>query len=266
MYYLIENYGWAVGWVLGSILIFLRYAMISGLFFAMFYMLFRSRFLRKKIQKAFPSARAITLEIKYSALTACIFAAVGLGIYGMYKLGFTAIYLNLADYGAGYAVLTVLLLIIIHDTWFYWMHWLMHHAKVLWKVHRVHHKSHNPTPWAALSFHPIEAILEIGFLPVAVMWIPLHPATIIAFSIWALLFNVLGHLGFEILPKGSIRHPLFRWFNTPTHHNLHHQKAKCNYGLYFNFWDTLMKTNHPHYHEIFDEIHSQTQSVRKKRK
>lgn len=257
MFYIIENYGWAAGWILGSIFIFLRYAMISGLFFALFYILFRNRFLKRKIQRSFPAVRAIKLEIKYSALTTCIFAVVGLIIYGMYQLGITTIYLKLSEYGTGYVVLSVILLIFIHDSWFYWMHRLMHHPKVFTKIHRVHHLSRNPTPWAALSFHPLEALIEIGFLPVAVLWIPLHPSTIFIFSIWALLFNVVGHLGFEILPRGSIRHPLFRWFNTPTHHNLHHQKGSCNYGLYFNLWDTLMNTNHPNYHEIFDNLHSQ---------
>ena len=30
---------------------------------------------------------------------------------------------------------------------------------------------------------------------------------------------------------------------------MHHRLVKCNYGLYFNFWDRVMKTNHPHYEE-----------------
>jgi len=37
---------------------------------------------------------------------------------------------------------------------------------------------------------------------------------------------------------------------------MHHRYTKCNYGLYFNFWDRLMGTNHKQYHEMFDEVAS----------
>ncbi|HFA49015.1 MAG TPA: sterol desaturase family protein, partial [Bacteroidetes bacterium] len=111
-----------------------------------------------------------------------------------------------------------------------------------------------PTPWASFSFHPIEAVVEIAFLPIVVCLMPVHSAVIILFSIFSLLFNVMGHLGFELFPKGFTRHPLTWWLNTSTHHNLHHQRAGCNFGLYFNFWDKMMGTNHPDYHEIFDKI------------
>ncbi|MEZ4931172.1 MAG: sterol desaturase family protein [Saprospiraceae bacterium] len=134
------------------------------------------------------------------------------------------------------------------------MHRAIHQPSLFKIIHKVHHQSHNPTPWAAFSFHPLEAFLEIGFLPIIVCLLPLHPLAIVLFSLWSILFNVMGHLGYEIFPKGFTQHPIFKWFNTPTHHNLHHQRSNCNYGLYFNFWDRVMQTNHKKYHEIFDEI------------
>ena len=63
----------------------------------------------------------------------------------------------------------------------------------------------------------------------------------------------MGHLGFELFPKGFTQHRLTWWLNTSTHHNLHHQRAGYNFGLYFNYWDKIMGTNHPDYQEIFDE-------------
>jgi lathosterol oxidase len=51
------------------------------------------------------------------------------------------------------------------------------------------------------------------------------------------VYNVYGHLGFEILPR-----PLRRWLNTSSAHNLHHKKFTGNYGLYTLFWDRLMGT------------------------
>ncbi len=66
--------------------------------------------------------------------------------------------------------------------------------------------------------------------------------------------NVLGHLGFELYPSGSTKHWLGRWNNTSTHHNMHHKYTRCNYGLYFNWWDTLMGTNHARYEEQFEQV------------
>jgi len=66
--------------------------------------------------------------------------------------------------------------------------------------------------------------------------------------------NVMGHLGYELFPKGFASHRLFKWHNTSTHHNMHHRLVKCNYGLYFNFWDRVMSTNHPAYEESFDQV------------
>jgi len=42
--------------------------------------------------------------------------------------------------------------------------------------------------------------------------------------------------------------------NTSTHHNMHHQRSNCNYGLYFNFWDRVMGTNDSRYELEFERI------------
>ena len=39
-----------------------------------------------------------------------------------------------------------------------------------------------------------------------------------------------------------------------THHALHHRRSDVNYGLYFPWWDWVMKTTHPAYEEKFDEV------------
>ncbi len=39
--------------------------------------------------------------------------------------------------------------------------------------------------------------------------------------------------------------------NSVTHHALHHEKFRANFGLYFNVWDRLMGTNHRDYEHRF---------------
>ena len=69
-----------------------------------------------------------------------------------------------------------------------------------------------------------------------------------------LLYNVYGHLGYEIFPKWIIRSKIGNWLNTSTYHNMHHKHFKGNYGLYFRFWDKLLHTVNPDYEKIINEL------------
>jgi len=131
---------------------------------------------------------------------------------------------------------------------------LMHHPLLYERIHKVHHLSKDPTPWAAFSFHPSEALIELAFVPALIFTIPLHFSSLLILSLWQIGFNVMGHLGYEVFPQGMVKHPLFKWLNTSTNHNMHHKYVRCNYGLYFNIWDRIMHTNHAKYEETFEEV------------
>jgi sterol desaturase/sphingolipid hydroxylase (fatty acid hydroxylase superfamily) len=70
--------------------------------------------------------------------------------------------------------------------------------------------------------------------------------------------NVLGHLGFELFPDGFASGKVTKWHNTSTHHNMHHKFTTSNYGLYFNFWDRVMGTNHARYESEYDVVRERT--------
>lgn len=251
---LVDEFGWGYGWMLGTGFIYLRYLLFAGSALLFFYHFGRRRWQRRKIQDPLPPCQQIRAELWHSLHTAGIFALVGLGIAFLQRQGWTKIYLEVDQFGWWYLTGSFFLLVAIHDTYFYWMHRLLHHPLLFKYWHRVHHQSFNPTPLAAMAFHPLEAVAEIAIIPIALVFIPFHPSVLLAMGMWSLTFNILGHLGYEVAPAGLLRHPLGRWLNTPTHHNLHHLKGRGNYGLYFNFWDTLMGTNHPEYHRHFEEI------------
>lgn len=254
MHYLIERFGLLPGWLIAALAIFLRYAFFAGLAFLLFYVVKRNTFSKARIQEKFPRANSIFSEIQHSLYTAFIFALVGMGLHFLREWGYTRIYTDAGACGWGYLFFSFLLLVFVHDAYFYWIHRLMHHPRLFRAFHRIHHQSHNPTPWASLSFHPLEAVAEVAVVPFAALFIPFHPLVLLVFATWALAWNVVGHLGYELFPEGFVHHPVFRWFNTSTHHNMHHQRPGCNYGLYFNFWDTWMGTNHPEYRSAFDRI------------
>lgn len=172
-------------------------------------------------------------EICYSFLTILIFGAVILAVTYASKKGYTRVYHHISDYGYGYYFASILLMIFLHDTYFYWAHRTMHWKPLFKIAHKVHHLSTNPTPFAAYAFHPIEAFVEVGIIPLIAFTIPYHPTALVIFTLYSLLLNVVGHLGFELFSKGL---PAINSLNgiIPQPTNMHHRLVKCNYGLYFN--------------------------------
>lgn len=235
---------------IGGLMHFMRYFFFAGLAYIVFYVLLKNQWASKKIQAAFPKAKQIQREIYFSVLSILIF----IGFLGMSTwltlAGYTQIYTHFSERPVWYFILSVGLLIVWHDTYFYWTHRLLH-LKQFTRFHRIHHESHNTTPWTSFSFHPVEAMVQAAFVPLIILVVPFHPIAIGIVITWQMIFNVMGHLGYEVIPVWVHKSWLGRVFNTSTHHNMHHQAAKANYGLYFNVWDTLMKTNHPHYEEKF---------------
>lgn len=232
---------------------FLYYG-IGGFAFILFYVLMKEKWISKKIQKKYPANSYLWYEIKYSLLSTMIFGFTAGFIVFLEDKGWTKIYPNISDYGWPYLIFSLVAMILIHDTYFYWGHRFMHLKKVYPIVHQVHHHSINPTPWASFAFHPLEGIIEAAIVPIMVMILPTHVLTIGLFFFFMTFMNVLGHLGFEIYPSGFTKNKWFSWNNTSTHHNMHHSLFDYNYGLYFNFWDKLMGTNHEKYHETFEKV------------
>lgn len=232
----------------------IRYLLFTGSFYLFFYVWRNKRYWYAKIQQRYPEKKHIIHEIKYSSITILIFGAVILMVIWAGKHGLTQVYSPINKYGYLYYFFSIGLMIILHDTYFYWTHRLMHWKPLFRLAHKTHHLSTNPTPFAAYAFHPIEALVEVGIIPLIAFTIPHHASAITIFSLYSLLLNVTGHLGYELFPKGFASHKIFKWHNTSTHHNMHHRLVKCNYGLYFNFWDRLMKTNHPHYEQSFNAV------------
>ncbi len=248
------------------ILSVIRYIIFGGSAFLFFYVILKNKSLFAKIQKKWPSKADYYREIFYSFITFIIFAATPLVLNNPTIKPFTTIYKDIHDYNMLYFWLVFPLMLIVHDTYFYWAHRIMHHPKLFTFFHVVHHKSTNPSPWASFSFQPTEAFMESAIIYIFAFSFPVHLIHILSFLVFMTIYNVYGHLGFEIFPKGFNRHWFFKWFNTSVNHNMHHQYFKGNYGLYFTFWDRLMKTLHTEYDTRFEEVGNDNIQIRKARK
>lgn len=235
-----------------------NYFLIAAIAFVVFYVLFKQRWSHKKIQQRQPKNQDYYREVGYSLLTMVIFAFVGLMIYDSPVTPYTQLYFDISEMPMWWYYLSFPLMFILHDTYFYWMHRTVHHPALFKHVHLVHHKSTNPSPWAAYAFHPWEALLEAAIFPIFVFVMPVHTSAIGLFFLFQLMYNVYGHLGYELYPKGFNKHWLGKWINTSVHHNLHHKHFDNGYGLYFTFWDRIMGTMATQYDETFDDVHSRT--------
>jgi sterol desaturase/sphingolipid hydroxylase (fatty acid hydroxylase superfamily) len=206
---------------------------------------------RRRIAPRRAESRQIRRELGTSLLSITLFMAIALGIRWLRERGIVHLCADLECHGWVWSIASVAVLLVVHDTWFYWTHRLLHHPAAFRFWHRTHHLSHDPTPLAAFAFHPVEAVIEAGFLPLTLLVMPIHPASIVAFQIVAFAINVYGHLGIELLPVSFASHRGFRWINTTSHHHQHHRAVTANFGLYFNWWDRICGTNHPDYAATF---------------
>lgn len=220
---------------------FLRFFTIALFFHGFFWWLLRDSFTSAhRIQfKAFATSD-ILREVGYSMLTCFIF---GVSTYVIVTAGASVDMKDLLSVSFGLNTLVgCIFLLLVYDAYFYWSHRLLHSYPLLRRIHAVHHKSTNPSAFAALSFHPIEAVIQIVWaLPVYLLF-PMSLSSWFFFILIATTVNVLGHCGVEFYPPSWINHPVARYLNFPTAHNGHHRNGFGNYGLFFSFWDRMMGT------------------------
>lgn len=239
-------------WLRDATQILLRYLFIAGIAFIIFYILFKKAFWLRKIQKKLPKLKDYKRDIMYSFISVSIFATVALFVF-YYLISYTNIYFDFNEYGTAYYILSWFWMFFLHDTYFYWIHRMMHHPKLYRKIHLIHHKSTNPSPWTAYAFHPFEGFLEALIAPLIAFTLPVHISSFSLFFLFQIIYNVYGHLGFELYPRKFHKTWIGRWINTSVAHNLHHKKFDGNYGLYFLFWDRIMGTVREDYNKTFDE-------------
>ncbi|MBK6358805.1 MAG: sterol desaturase family protein [Comamonadaceae bacterium] len=195
----------------------------------------------------FDVRRHLRRELGYSLLTLAVFGLVNAALYGWGFIHASRLYYRVADYPTWWFWLSIAVMLVLHDTLFYWLHRAMHWPVLFGPMHRVHHRSIHPTSFAAYSFHPLEAVGEALIVTAIIYLVPVHPLAFVIFQTISTAYNVYGHCGREFWPRGMASHWLGRWINTSTAHAAHHGRGRFNYGLYFLFWDRWMGTLDPDY-------------------
>jgi Delta7-sterol 5-desaturase len=212
----------------------------------------------QKSQHLWPS---IQRDIKLSILSSIIFALSAATVITAYQSGATRLYTDVNQYPLWYLGASYIAMIVLQDTYFYFLHRLFHHPQLFRWWHQGHHKSHQPTPWTSFAFDPPEAIAQAALLVGLIFIIPLHFITVIAVLSTMTVWAVVNHLGLDRLPLNFPHHWCGRWFTGAAHHAIHHHQYNLHYGLYFTFWDRLLGTQSPRYDQEFVSLSIEREDI-----
>jgi len=230
-----------------------RYFLIAGIFHAWFYMFKKDHWQKRRLGRKDLDKKQFYTEVKWSLVTSILFALAGAFTAFLWQKGYTKLYTNASEYGVWYLPISLLISMLIHETYYYWLHRWMHKPKVFKLLHKVHHDSNTTSPWTAFSFHPLEGLLQAIVLPLTIMILPMHVYVLLTQLTLMTFSSVINHLEIEVYPANFHKHLLGKWMIGATHHSLHHKQFKYNFGLYFTFWDKWKKTESPKFSELFEE-------------
>jgi sterol desaturase/sphingolipid hydroxylase (fatty acid hydroxylase superfamily) len=234
---------------------FLSYFVFAMIFFLFLLWLKQKNTFRFRIRRSIGKPKQIGREFFNSIRSICVYNAIQLGMR-LVVLAFGFIMTMGNTLPLWWVILSYPLVMIGHETYFYWTHRLMHHPKLFRLVHWEHHKSVGPTVFSAHSFSVIEAMVD-GFYPI--LYVLIFPTTfpvLIFFQFAQILHDVAIHSGVDIFPRVLVTDKRFGWLCGTIHHDMHHALGRSNYALYTRVWDRLMKTEHPDFDRIYEYVHS----------
>ncbi|PHR92228.1 MAG: desaturase [Blastopirellula sp.] len=124
-----------------------------------------------------------------------------------------------------YLFMLALLVPVIHEIHFFYIHRLIHTPFLYKHVHSVHHNSINPSPWSSLAMHPVEHMLYFSTMFYHLI-IPSNPIIALYQLHYAGFGAVPGHIGFDKIEVGKNSAVDSHAYT----HYLHHKYFEVNYG------------------------------------
>lgn len=190
----------------------------------------RSREARRKQMK-----KEILLGIKAIAIIS-IFISIWIRFVMPYTPFFK--YYETHEFTWELAILGFFAYFIIADIWFYWTHRMLHQRWFFKRVHCVHHQFSNPTPFAQIAVHWLEAIIHgpcVYLVPS--LFFPVHPGLLASVGYMTGIYAIAAHDG-KILDLN--KHFLHHSHRSNTLKK--HEVMGVNYGIFWGFWDYIAGT------------------------
>lgn len=126
----------------------------------------------------------------------------------------------------------------------YFIHWIEHKVKWMWKFHVVHHSDTTVDVTTGLRHHPGETVFRIAFTILAVLIVGAPIGIVMIYQSLSVLFAHITHANIRIPSKLD---RCLSWIVvTPNMHKVHHHYRQpltdTNYGNIFSLWDHLFDT------------------------
>ena len=126
----------------------------------------------------------------------------------------------------------------------YFIHWIEHKIKVLWKFHMVHHADTMVDTTTANRHHPGESVFRAIFTILGVLICGAPMWLVMLYQSISALLSQFNHANIR-LPKGLDR-AISYFLVSPDMHKVHHHVARpqtdSNYGNIFSVWDRMFGT------------------------
>src|SRR5687767_12391643 len=107
-----------------------RYFLVAGLFYAIFYLWFPVKWAQRKINQKAYKQNQFKKEVKWSMITALMFGLSGAVLLVLWQKGFTKVYIKVTDYPLWWMPVSLLIAMLLHETYYYWLHRWMHAPKI----------------------------------------------------------------------------------------------------------------------------------------
>jgi lathosterol oxidase len=192
----------------------------------------------RKIQKDRVTSQAQSQrDLRQSIVSLAAIAlsfSLGSWFYDQFGWGFRIKHMTVLN-----TVLSFIVSMVLYDTWFYWLHRLIHHKRLYKRVHRWHHMTTTPVVWSNNSDTFLDNCFLQSYWLIAHFLLPISPIVLLVHKIYDQITGAVGHSGHE--HGGALFTPPSPLASV-THHDLHHRHFLCNYSTHFTVWDRLMGT------------------------
>jgi lathosterol oxidase len=173
-------------------------------------------------------------SIKWSAYAMIGNAVLVAPIHYLLATGHGKLYFSVADYGWGWLVASIVLMLCVSETMIYWIHRVLHWGFLFERIHKKHHEFRLPTPFVAVAFRPLDPFLQGLPHHIVAFLFPMHIAVYLVslgfVSVWAVMIHDrVSFISWKVI-------------NYTGHHTLHHWYTDYNFGQYLTLWDRLAGT------------------------
>jgi sterol desaturase/sphingolipid hydroxylase (fatty acid hydroxylase superfamily) len=138
-------------------------------------------------------------------------------------------------------IIAILLLDLIAQ---YFVHYLLHHVKFMWKFHLVHHSDTMVDVTTGTRHHPGDYIMRETFSLVAIIICGMPFSYYMLYRLLTIFFTYFSHANIQLNSK--LENVLSLIFITPSLHKFHHHFERPwtdkNYGNIFSIWDRIFGT------------------------